>query len=806
MAKMDKQRLQAILRDEVRKANGAVGGELSQNRLTALKYYNGEPFGNEVEGRSKVVSTDVRDTVESLMPEFVEIFGGGDKVVEFEPNGQEDVEAAEQATDYVNYLWMRDIDGFGMTHDLIKDALLQKTGYGKIWWDTKEKKKREVLTGLTTMQLTELDTDESVEIIEHEEHRVTDPAMMLNPEIAQMIPDGLLHDVTIIRTDKSGKINAACIPPEEFLRSKGATDLADCRFLCHRYKRTVSDLIEDGYKRDVVEDLVGSDDSSWLEERQARDSEDISWPDSDDAMDPSMREVLVYECYIKVDYNGDGVAEWRNVCAGGPGLEILHNEEVEDHPFVTLSAIRLSHNFDGLSVFDLVSDIQMVKSTIWRQLLDNMYQVNNGRTAISGKVNLDDYLANRVGGAVRVDTEGREALGNHIHPIVTQPILQHGMPLLQFADEVKEKRSGSTAYNQGLDSDSLNKTATGIERILGQAQKRMLLMARVMAETGFKQIFRKILKLVVSHQDKSRMIRLRNDWVPMDPRTWNADMDCTTNVGLGYGSKDQQVMFMRMLLEIQAQIVQFQGSPNGPLVDLEKVHSTLEKLTSAMGIKNTDAHFNPPPKQGGYEMPAPPPNPEAEKAKMQMEVEQAKLQLQAQSEAQKIEAEKQRLLFDAAKADKEMEQDEREALRKFEIERMKLDLDFQIKAQTAQMQAESERANFEATQKDADFNRQMQMIEAQNDPEQGDKILAVEKLRQQLAGEKDIAAQSLEEARMMAEQAVQAVQIAAQQAVQAIAMAAQPKVERKVIEIVPNSIRRNAAGDIVGAETVTRAA
>ena len=798
--KMDKDRLRSILRDEVRKATGAVGGELSTNRVKALQYYNGDPFGNEVDGRSKVVSTDVRDTVESLMPEFVEIFGGGDRVVEFEPVGKEDEEIAAQATDYVNHIWMRDIDGFGVTHDLIKDALLQKTGFAKIWWDEREVRKREVLTGLTILQLNELAADESVEIIEHSE----EPA--IDPMLAQMLPDGMIHEATIIRTDKFGKVNAVCIPPEEFLRSRGATGLDDARFLCHRYKRTVSDLIEEGYDRETVLALAGGDDVDWLTEVQARDLDGTNWPEGDDSDDPAMREVLVYEIYIKVDYNGDGIAEWRNVCAGGTGLEILHNEEVDDHPFVTMTAIRLSHNFDGLSVYDLVADIQMIKSTIWRQLLDNMYQVNNARSAVSAKVNLDDYLANRVASVVRVDTDGREALGNHIHPIVTQPILQHGMPLLQFADEVKEKRSGSTAYNQGLDSDSLNKTATGIERILGQAQKRMLLMARVMAETGFKQIFRKILKLVISHQEKSRIIRLRNDWVPMDPRSWNADMDCTTNVGLGYGSKDQQVMFMRMLLEIQAQIVQFQGGIGGPLVDLDKVHATLEKLTTAMGIKNTDAHFNAPPKEG-YQLPEPKPDPEAQKAQAQMQMDQQKMQFQAQTEQQ-------RLLFDGAKADKELEQKEREATLKFELEKYKADLAHALSVQAHQsdmaMRREQMQVDRQAREQDAGFSREMKLIESQYTDSPDDRISAVERLRERFAEEKGIATQGLEEARALAQEAVQAVNTAAQQAVQQVAIIAQqaiqPAIERKVVEIVPGSIRRNAAGDIIGAETVTRAA
>lgn len=324
------------------------------------------------------------------------------------------------------------------------------------------------------------------------------------------------------------------------------------------------------------------------------------------------------------------------------------------------------------------------------------------------------------------------------------------------------------------------------------------------------------------------MIRLRGEWIPMDPRGWNAEMDCTTNVGLGDGSKDQQVSFMQMLLQIQAQIVQVQGSPSGPLVDLDKIHNTLAKLTSAMGIKNTDAHFNPPPKQGGYQLPPPPPNPDIQKAQMQQQTDQGKLQLEQQKlqadqqkHAMELEAQKEanahQMMYDGAKTDKEMALKEHELALKFELEKQKLqqqavseaaNLGFQT--QQADQKHQTDQAGMDASNKDAEFNRQMQMIDAQGDENPGNKIAAVENLRKQFAGEKDIASQGLEEAKQAVAQAVQAVQTVAQQAVQQVAAIAQqakePTVERRVIDIVPGSIRRDAQGNIIGAETVTRAA
>lgn len=618
---MDEDKLRSIIGSEIRTAVGFVDGDISNARKKAMEYYMGDPFGNEIEGRSSVVSTDVQDTIESMMPDFMEIFSGGDTVVRFNPTGPEDEETALQATDYINYIWNSDNEGFVVTHDAVKDALLQRNAVFKIWWDESEQQKRESYEGLNTLDVQTLQDDETVEIIEYESR----PAPT---------PDGLIHDLTIIRTLKKGRVKVICLPPEEFLISSRAESL-DAQFTCHKARKTVSDLIEEGYDREQLEKIPDHDTEEHNEERQIRFERDELDDEVND--DPSMREIWLYECYIKVDFDDDGIAETRKVTVAGSGYEILkrdgkeENLEVDEHPFVSFSSIRMPHKFFGRAVADLVMDVQLIKSTIQRQLLDNMYNVNNARSAINERVDLDDYLTNRPGGAVRI--EGNGPVGDSIMPITTQPLGPQAFNQLEYWDGVREMRTGVTRMNQGLDADSLNKTASGMNQLLGRTQRRMLLIARIFSEMGFKPAFRKILKIITMNQDSQRVIRLRNKWVPMDPKHWNADMDATVSVGLGYGTKEQQVTLYRMFLEMQEKIIMFQGGVQGPLVTLQNVHHTLKKFAYSAGERDADQFFSDP---QTTEPPPPKPDPEMMKLEQEMKLAMAKLQAETQVDMEKI--------------------------------------------------------------------------------------------------------------------------------------------------------------------------
>ena len=592
---LDDQTLQAVVKQHISEATGSQigsdgGGDLAHQRQKSMEYYFGEPLGNEVEGRSQVIDTVVQDTIEWMLPSILEIFTAGDEVVRFEPVGPEDEEHAKQATDYVNHVFQKDNDGFQILYDIFKDALLQKTGVAKVYWEEREEQKRHTYTGLTKDEMSLILSEKNVKALEHEEYvaQVTGPM----GEVA----DVPLHDLTILRTEMEGRTRIDTVPPEELLISRRAIKLEDEKgravvpFVAHRVQKTVSELLEMGYSWDEVKDLPSYDEGEYNEERLARFGANDEWPIEGNDLDPAMRTIWIYECYLRVDYDGDGIAELRKVTVAGCGYKLLDNEPVDEQPFTACTPIPMPHKFFGQSVADLVMDLQEISSTLWRQTLDNVYHVNNARTAVSQKVELDDLLNQRVGGVIRVDTEMGDVDG-HIRPQVTPSIVNHIIPAIEMVDQRKENRTGVSRYNQGLDPNSLNDTAAGINMLQSASMRRVQLIARIFANTGIKDMFKKILRIESKHRDAPRVIRLRNEYIPMDPREWNADMDVTVQVGLGYGSREQQLVAANMVLQMQEKMVAYQGGIHGPLVRADHVQHAAAKLIEAAGLGDSEPYI-----------------------------------------------------------------------------------------------------------------------------------------------------------------------------------------------------------------------
>lgn len=686
---MDDTTLRAIISREIQQSIDYIDGEIGEDRRAALDLYYGEPLGNEVEGRSAVISTDVQDTIESAMPALMEIFAGSDEVVEFVPHGPEDEEGARQATDTVTYVVNQKNDGYINTHSLIKDALLQKNGFLKIYWDDTPVQKHETFENLNTMALQELMADEDVEVVEHDVRRA-------EGEILQFAPDGDLHDVKILRTLSKGRSVEVAVPPEEFLISRQAVSLDQARFTCHKVQATLSDLREQGYSEEVINSIGSGDEEEYNEERQAR-FQDEEWVDGDDSYDPAMRKIWLFECYIRMDYDGDGIGEMRQITVAGGGYEILENEEVDDHPFVSGTPVLMSHKFFGRSLADLTADIQLIKTTLQRQILDNAYMINNARSAISNKVDLDDWLGNRPGQAVRVDTDAPDA-GGHISPIPTVAIGQQLFPMLEYWDSVRETRTGVTRYNQGLDADSLNQTATGINQIMGQAAKRLLLIARTLAETAFKDRYKKHLRILINHQDREMTIRLRKEWVEVDPKSWNADMDMTTSVGLGYGTKESQMMADQLMLQVMEKVIGLQGGIQGPLVTGENIYNVVKRFAGNQGWKDPDMVFTDPSSQPPQQ---PQPDPKAMEIQGKMALEQQKAQSQAQLDERKAN---QQVLIEQTQMQADITLEKMKAEYQAQLERFKAEqqliLQREIAANNINMQREisAEKINLAAFQ------------------------------------------------------------------------------------------------------------
>jgi hypothetical protein len=676
-----------ILDDEIRQAVGYESSELSSQRQTALEYYYGEKFGNEVEGRSTYVSRDVADTIEWIMPSLMRIFTGGDTIVKFEPQGPEDEENAKQATDYVNYVFQRQNDGFLTLYTWFKDALLSKNGFVKVYRDKYTEYKVENYEALTDDEFAMLAQDKNVEVLEHSPYQTQDGVQY--------------HDVKLRKKTEAGKTCVVPLPPEEFLVSKNPTaPLAKNRFRCHRRRVTLSELKEMGFE-DV--DDIGSDTEGDLnEERTARFAFDETDSVSEDSKDKASRTVWLSECLMKMDVDGDGIAEERTFIKAGNKL--LQNEEGYTCHILTLTPIILPHKLFGMSVADLVMDLQLLKSTVFRQILDNMYLANNGRyMALDGMVNIDDLLTSRPGGIVRVKTF--DAVKPMQPPLLGAPAFS----LLEYIDTIKENRTGVTRYNQGTDADSLNKTASGINQIMSSSQQRIELIARVFAETGVKDLFYALLEMEQKHQDKAKVIRLRDQWVPMDPREWTNKFDLTVTVGLGTGSRESQLMALTE--EAQYQLTLLQG---GLCVTPENVYNLAIKRLEAKNIKGGEMFYTHPEK-----MPPAQPNPEMMEAQAKIQEGQAKLQMDAQKNEQKMAQDQQKMQQDFAmkSAETQQEVENQRVEMMLEVEKAKIMAEIEKMKAAAMIDLQREKASAEASLK---RDSEAAKVQGENEQRQAD--------------------------------------------------------------------------------------
>lgn len=633
--KMTDEELGALVDNEIRQSVAYAGSKLSEMRRKSEYYYLGEPIEDlappAIPGRSRVVSTDVSDTIEWVLPALMEIFTAGDNVVEFKERREDQEEAAEQTTDVCNYVFYQQNPGWAILYDWLKDGLLQKNGFLKVWWEDKIDETREEYRDLTLVQMSMLLQDPEVEPIEHAEYPDMNAMQAVQaqyqlqvqqyqqaasqaqasgqpfnappPQQRDMSQIPTLHAVTLKRTRKNGKVCIENVPPEEFIVSRRCKRIGDSP--CgHRSQKTLSDLTARGYKN--VDALSSDSDGDLNGERIQRMSwdDDYAWSgnDSVDNLDPTQRMVWVNEMYVQVDYDGDGIAEWRKVTR--VGNTTLDNVECDGPAFVTWTPIRLPHRLFGLSLADLSMEAQRTKTAIWRGILDNIYFQLNARTkVVEGQVNIDDLLTNRPGGIVRMKQLGA------VEPL-QQGLSDSGSAYqaLEAADAAKQDRTGVTKYTQGSDADTLNKTKGGLENITNRADMRVKLIARVMAETGMKDLFRMIQKLLSQYQDRAMTLKLREKWVDVDPRAWKNEYDMTVNVGLGTGDKSQVIQHLTFLGQAQQQALQIGVSTP------ENIYNTLKKIPGALGYKNADEFFTDPKSQ-----PPQPPKPDPEMAKIQMQ-------------------------------------------------------------------------------------------------------------------------------------------------------------------------------------------
>jgi hypothetical protein len=612
--------LLSLVEQEEAQCISSTSGALAEQRRQAMAYYYGQPYGNEVEGRSQVVTTEVKDAVEGVMPNLMAIFTSSDEIVRFEPQNPGDEAAAQQATEYINYIFSRLNNGFQTLYCLFKDALLLKNGYVKVYWEDYQDEAKETYEDLSALEAAMMiQNNPDLEVVDYEVAETGDS----------------YSRVVFKNGRKLGKICIDPIPPDEVLVSRETPNaLTKARFVEHRTLKTLSDIRQMGY--DVPDDIAdfSGDDNIERVERLRYDDADANKDDAGLA-DPASRRVWFCEAYLHVDYDGDGIAEFRKVSK--VGKTILDNEEFDSLPIIGGTAILMPHKHYGLSLADLVMDIQLIKSTITRQLLDNAYNVNNRQLEVlDGMVNMEDLLVSRPGGIKRV-----KAMGS-IKPIDT-PLL--GAPfysLLEYFDQMKQNRTGVRDFGNAVNPDALNAKAHTAELVRDFAAERINLMARVLAEGPVKELFWKILELVSKHQNKPQIVKLRDKWVEVDPREWKNKFNMTVTVGLGTGSQQQQVNGAMQILNTQAGMVQL--GLGGRVVTEQNQFQAGRMLAKALFPKNADVLFTDPSTQP----PPPPPPPDPKILVAQMQTEAAK-QIQQMKDQADMVTQAQKKAFDAEK-------------------------------------------------------------------------------------------------------------------------------------------------------------
>lgn len=547
--------------------------ELAEQRAKGLKYYFGEPFGNEKKGKSQVVTRDVQETVDWIMPSLMKVFFSGGQVVKFNPSTVADVPLADQETEYVNYLFSRKNEGFKIAFDWFQDALMMKTGIVKVFVEEENNPQFDYFDGLSEGAVAEIAAEPEVELI------------------AQTNNGDGTYAIKIRKDVKKQNIRVCCINPENFLIDRDATGLEDSQFTAHKEERTVSWLRSVGVSEDVIDELPFDEwefaDSS--PEKLVRDSfdgtGDLGYQAGAEA--EANRKVWVVESYVRLDADGDGFAELRRIVTAGN--HIISDEEWDCVPFADITAYRIAHKFHGMSVYDKIKDIQEIRSALTRQIMDNIYRQNKGRYGVlDGQVNMEDLLSSEETGIVRM-----RAL-NAIAPLPTPQLSSDTYQMLDRFAADRSKRTGVSERSQGLDDNTLhsNQAATSVNQLMTAAEQQIDLIARMFAETGVKRLFLLLHEHSIKYQNQKEVFELRGQYVEVNPANWRSRTDLSVTVGVGNMNKDQQLLHLTRMFELVQTVVG--GGGMGTLVTEKNIYNMLKEFTENAGYKDVSKFWTDP--------------------------------------------------------------------------------------------------------------------------------------------------------------------------------------------------------------------
>jgi len=645
--KLDDDDIKNIAADAVDNAEDFINSEIVDDRLKAQRYFDGAVDIGEEDGRSKVVSTKIRDKIRAIKPSLMRVFLTTDKPVEFAPMGAEDAQFAEQATKYVNYKFNQ-LSGYRVLSDAFQDSLLKKCGIVKCYWDVEKKSETFDHQDLPDPEFSMIVNDPRVSVIEHTE--------TIEMEIDQMGMEvqRSSHNVKVSVEEEYGDLVIECVPPEEFFVSSEATSLEDSYAVVHKREVRVADLVAMGYDFEVVSELTGHDTDNFQDEERF-ERQNFSLDDDEQPLDPSMRKVIVSEVYMKLDVDGTGVPVMHKILLGGGGDELLDYEPWGHLPFALFEHDPQPHTVFGYSLADILFSEQDASTAMLRGVLDNVALTNNPRTEIvDGMVNSDDMLNNEIGGIVRTKQPGS------ITPLTVPFVAGQTLGAVEYFDAQIDQKTGVSAASSGLDTNALNNTtATAVNAVVQGSASQIEVMARNLAE-GVGQLFKLMLKLTVENCDKSEMQGIAGpDYMQVDPRYWNKEMDVTCNVGLGTGREGERLAALQQALDMQVQIFTNYGPTNG-LVGMTEMRNTLADMLALGGLRNISRYFKPmdaeqemtlmQQAQGGEEQPM-------DQAVAYLQAEQIKAQAKSQTDMARLQIDAQKAIATDDRLRDQMDQD-----------------------------------------------------------------------------------------------------------------------------------------------------
>ena len=573
--------VEGIVQDAIENAVSFVEGEISQERIKAQRYYDGEVDLGYEDGRSKVVATKVRDTVRAVKPSLMRIFLSTAKPVEYVPRGPEDVALADQASEFMHHEFTR-LNGYRVMNDAFQDALVKKQGIVKAYWMTYPEAEIYTFTDLSDDEYTFLVEDDDVTVLEHS----TEMSMSIDEMGVQMeMPS---HSVKLSRASEKGELCIESVPPEEFFVDRDARNLKDAYISAHRTEMRAGDLIAMGYDPAIVLNLDSFSSGSEVTEAEVFERQGYDNDSSDESeQDPAMKNVSVTEAYMRIDVDGTGIPVLHKLTCGGTAYELLDFEPCDEIPFAKFEVDPEPHTFYGRSLAEIVMDDQDAATAVLRSILDNVAMTNNPRLGIvEGAVNIDDVLNNEIGAIVRMRAPGS------VQELTVPFTAGQTLGALTYLDSLVESKTGVSRASMGLDPDAMQSTTkAAVQATVQAAAGQVEVMVRNLAD-GMRDLFGIMLRLMSKNVDEEQMMRINGMFVPIDPRVWDQSMDVSINVGLGTGREEEKAMALNQALQMQTMVYQNYGPMNG-LVSLTNIRNTLADQLAVSGIRNADRYFAP---------------------------------------------------------------------------------------------------------------------------------------------------------------------------------------------------------------------